>query len=118
MKLQKKLLVPQDLWHQKFLWEWIIIFQLTFGIIGIITYLLLTGYLPFDDEESDEEVIRKTLFENNPFDNDSWKKISVQAKEYIKKILIKDKEQRITIADILKDQLFEIYAQIEDENEA
>ena len=86
--------------------------------IGVITYLLLTGYLPFDDEESDKEVIRKTLFESIPFDNDSWKNISVQAKEFIKKILIKDKEQRITIDNILKDQWLEIYAQNEDENEA
>ena len=86
--------------------------------IGVITYLLLTGYLPFDDEESDKEVIRKTLFESIPFDNDSWKNISSQAKEFIKKILIKDKEQRITISDILKDQWLEVYAQVEDENEA
>ena len=85
--------------------------------IGVIAYLLLTGYLPFDDEESDKEVVRKTLFESIPFDNDSWKNISNQAKEFIKKILIKDKEQRMTIEDILKDQWLEIYAEIEEENE-
>ena len=85
--------------------------------IGIIAYLLLTGYLPFDDEESDKEVIRKTLFESIPFDNDSWKNISPQAKDFIKKILVKDKEQRMTIEDILKDNWLEIYAEVEDENE-
>ena len=85
--------------------------------IGVITYLLLTGYLPFDDEESDKEVIRKTLFDSIPFDNDSWKNISPQAKEFIKKILVKDKEQRMTIEDILKDNWLEIYADVEDENE-
>ena len=26
--------------------------------IGIIAYLLLTGFLPFDDEESEKEIIR------------------------------------------------------------
>ena len=85
--------------------------------IGVIAYLLLTGYLPFDDEESDKEVIRKTLFESIPFDNDSWKNISHQAKDFIKKILVKDKEQRMTIEDILKDQWLEIYAEVDEENE-
>ena len=86
--------------------------------IGVIAYLLLTGYLPFDDEESDKEVVRKTLFESIPFDNDSWKNISLQAKEFIKRILIKDKEERMTIEDILKDQWLEIYAEVDEENEA
>ena len=85
--------------------------------IGVIAYLLLTGYLPFDDEESDKEVVRKTLFESIPFDNDSWKNISNQAKEFIKRILIKDKEQRMTIEDILKDQWLEVYAEADEENE-
>ena len=84
--------------------------------IGVITYLLLTGYLPFDDEEEDKEVIRKTLFESIPFYNDSWKNISSKAKEFVKKILKKDKEERITIEGILSDPWLEDYA--EDEEEA
>ena len=83
--------------------------------IGIITYLLLTGYLPFDDEEDDKEVIRKTLFESIPFYNDSWKNISSKAKEFVKKILKKDKEERITIDAILKDPWFENYIEEEEE---
>ena len=82
--------------------------------IGVITYLLLTGYLPFDEEE-DKEVIRKTLFDSIPFDNDSWKNISSKAKEFIKKILKKDKEERITIEQILKDPWIENYVD-EDED--
>ena len=62
-------------------------------------------------------VIRKTLFENIPFDNDSWKNISPQGKEFIKRILVKDKEERITIDEILKHNWLEIYAELEDENE-
>ena len=83
--------------------------------IGIITYLLLTGYLPFDDEGEDKEVIRKTLFESIPFYNDSWKNISSKAKEFIKKILKKDKEERITIEGILSDPWFENYIDEEEE---
>ena len=82
--------------------------------IGVITYLLLTGYLPFDEEE-DKEVIRKTLFDSIPFDNDSWKNISSKAKEFIKKILKKDKEERITVDQILKDPWIENYVD-EDED--
>ena len=82
--------------------------------IGVITYLLLTGYLPFDEEE-DKEVIRKTLFDSIPFDNDSWKNISSKAKEFIKKILKKDKEERITIEQILKDPWIDNYVD-EDED--
>ena len=84
--------------------------------IGVITYLLLTGYLPFDDEEEDKEVIRKTLFESIPFYNDSWKNISSKAKEFVKKILKKDKEERITINQILSDPWLEDFN--EDEEEA
>ena len=84
--------------------------------IGVITYLLLTGYLPFDDEEEDKEVIRKTLFESIPFYNDSWKNISSKAKEFVKKILKKDKEERITIDQILSDPWLEDFN--EDEEEA
>ena len=84
--------------------------------IGIITYLLLTGYLPFDDEGEDKEVIRKTLFESIPFDNDSWKNISSQAKEFIRKILKKDKEERITIDGILSDPWIKKYNEDEEEN--
>ena len=83
--------------------------------IGVITYLLLTGYLPFDDEQEDKEVIRKTLFESIPFYNDSWKNISSKAKEFVKKILKKDKEERITIEGILSDPWFENYIDEEEE---
>ena len=84
--------------------------------IGIITYLLLTGYLPFDDEGEDKEVIRKTLFESIPFYNDSWKNVSSKAKEFIRKILKKDKEERITIDGILSDPWIKKYNEDEEEN--
>ena len=84
--------------------------------IGIITYLLLTGYLPFDDEGEDKEVIRKTLFESIPFYNDSWKNVSSKAKEFIRKILKKDKEERITIHGILSDPWIKKYNEDEEEN--
>lgn len=51
--------------------------------LGVITYLLLTGCLPFDDEHSEREVARKTIHEPVPFPNFFWKNISLEAKEFV-----------------------------------
>ena len=56
------------------------------------------------------------MFESIPFYNDSWKNISSKAKEFVKKILKKDKEERITIDQILSDPWLEDFN--EDEEEA
>ena len=77
--------------------------------IGIIAYLLLTGYLPFDDEE-DKEIIKKTLNEDVFFDKKKWNELSTEAMNFIKKILNKDMNKRINIENILTDPWIELYA--------
>jgi serine/threonine protein kinase len=47
--------------------------------IGIITYLLLTGYLPFDDDSS-ENVYKMTIYNPTPYPPILWNKISKEAK--------------------------------------
>ena len=51
--------------------------------LGIITYLLLTGCLPFDDENSEREVARKTIHEPVPFPVFFWKNISLDARDFV-----------------------------------
>ena len=58
--------------------------------LGVITYLLLTGCLPFDDEHSEREVARKTIHDPVPFPTIFWKNLSLEAKDFVsrKKIFI------------------------------
>ena len=70
--------------------------------IGVISYLLLSGYLPFDDE-SEKEIIRMTLYEPVEYPNDIWKKISHEANIFVDKLLMKEVDQRMKLSDIFKD---------------
>ncbi len=51
--------------------------------LEIITYLLLTGCLPFDDISSEMEVVRKTINDPVPFPDFYWQNISIEAKYYV-----------------------------------
>ncbi len=51
--------------------------------IGVITYLLLCGCLPFDDEHSEREIARQTIHDPVPFPVSIWKRLSVEAKQFV-----------------------------------
>lgn len=77
--------------------------------IGIITYLLLCGSLPFDDETSEREIARQTIHDPVPYPSSIWKKLSSEAKAFVdsKKILIldllqKDPNKRMSIKEVLE----------------
>ena len=75
--------------------------------IGVITYLLLCGCLPFDDEnDNDAEIARKTIYENVIYYHFLWKNISFYAKRFVEKCLIKDPNKRLTINEALNDLWF------------
>ena len=57
--------------------------------IGIITYLLLCGCLPFDDENSEKEIARQTIHDPTPFPSCFWKKLSADAKQFVDSKIIK-----------------------------
>ena len=70
--------------------------------IGIITYLLLCGCLPFDDEKSEKEIIRQTIEDPVPFPSNIWDKLSSEAKEFVDRLLQKNPEERMNIKDALE----------------
>jgi serine/threonine protein kinase len=51
--------------------------------IGIITFLLLVGYLPFDDEKSEREIARQTIHDPVPFKSSVWKKNTPDSKTFV-----------------------------------
>ena len=77
--------------------------------IGVITYLMLCGSLPFDSNDGDEEIARKTV--SNPVNMcfGIWKTISKEAKDFIRNMLEKDMNKRITIKTALEDKWFTKY---------
>ena len=70
--------------------------------IGIIAFLLLCGYLPFDDKHSEREIARQTIQDPVPYENKIWSKISPEAKTFVDGLLQKKPEKRYTIKEVLE----------------
>ncbi|XP_010547427.1 PREDICTED: calcium-dependent protein kinase 28 [Tarenaya hassleriana] len=68
--------------------------------IGVITYILLCGRRPFWDRT--EDGVFKEVLRNKPdFRRKPWPTISESAKDFVKKLLIKDPRTRLTAAQAL-----------------
>ncbi|GAA0172000.1 non-receptor serine/threonine protein kinase [Lithospermum erythrorhizon] len=68
--------------------------------IGVITYILLCGRRPFWDKT--EDGIFKEVLRNKPdFRRKPWPSISNSAKDFVRKILVKDPRARLTAAQAL-----------------
>jgi len=75
--------------------------------IGVITYVLLCGFSPFGGPSVDQEQYHATLFDKiikaeYTFPDPEWTNISPQAKDFIKHLLVKDKDSRFTAQDAMK----------------
>jgi len=68
---------------------------------GVILYILLCGYPPFGGA-SDNEILQKVKKAKFRFDEEDWSKISEDAKDLIRKMLVKDPSERISAAEALK----------------
>jgi len=66
---------------------------------GVVLYILLCGYPPFDDEADDDEDILKGRFE---FDEEDWADVSPSAKDLIQKLIHVDQKTRLTADQVLQ----------------
>ena len=70
--------------------------------IGIIAYLLLAGFLPFDSDVSEKEIARQTVYEPTPFPSVVWNNVSLEAKMFVENLLNKNPAKRMTIKEVLE----------------
>jgi len=68
--------------------------------IGVITYVMLAGFPPFDGE-NDVEVFASILSIKYDFPSPEWDRISSDAKEFIQAILVDKPEKRLTASQAL-----------------
>ena len=74
--------------------------------LGIMTYLMISGRLPFNGED-EIKIARQIAFGEPDFVNgDFWKKISKECINFIKRLLEKDPKKRMLIGDALKHEWF------------
>ena len=83
--------------------------------IGVILYLLLSGDLPFDDEEDDEQKIAKAIvFNEVEFPQKKFGNRSKEVINLIKKCLTKEPKNRIKVDEILKSDWIKTHMGIKD----
>lgn len=75
---------------------------------GVIMYILLCGYPPFDGDD-DDEIMGAILNQDYDFNSEEWKTVSLQAKHLISKMLQKDPSKRCTAQEAIDDEWIRKY---------
>ncbi len=73
--------------------------------IGAITYIMLCGQPPFQGQNNNE-IFQKILNEEVPFDKSKWKKISNEAKNFIRECMNKNPDKRFCTEKALNHSWF------------
>jgi len=71
--------------------------------VGVITYVLLCGYPPFYAKEQ-RELFTQILNAEYEFPEEDWGKISEDAKDFIRHLLVVDPNERMTASQALQDK--------------
>lgn len=72
--------------------------------IGVIAFCLCTGKLPFDyitKGMNTKDLIKNTLDDDVNFDDERWNKFCPLAKQFVRDLMEKDVEKRLSIKDVL-----------------
>ena len=77
--------------------------------LGIMTYLMLSGRLPFNSQD-ENEIARQVAYDDPDFSrNPVWGAISAEAKDFVKRLLIKDPFKRMNIKQALEHKFINDY---------
>ncbi|XP_069108405.1 myosin light chain kinase, smooth muscle-like isoform X3 [Argopecten irradians] len=68
--------------------------------IGVVSYVLLSGYSPFAGD-TDQETFTNINRSDYDFADDVWDNISDDARDFINKLLVRDRSKRMTIDEAL-----------------
>ena len=79
--------------------------------LGVISYLLLSRVLPFDDED-DKEIARQTIQDPPDFSFHPWENVTRPAQEVCKALLEKNRHKRPTLEQVLQMEWFEEFKEI------
>ena len=72
--------------------------------LGVITYIVLSGYHPFDPDgvTPDQDLEYRIKYGIYDFDDEAWKRVSRKAKDFVKKCLVVNPKKRMTIDACLR----------------
>ena len=77
--------------------------------LGIMAYLMVSGKLPFNSED-ENEIARQVVYDEPDYSrNPVWKNISTECIDFIKRLLNKDQNKRMTIKEALEHKWIKMF---------